>query len=135
MQSKALKEIVEELQDEKEHESKKKTNPDLVENAVRSKRCETNQDHNWVNMGPSTCQTPRFWNTIETRTYVDLEKAFLGTYGTYLPLCRACMKSMRNALLTYLHMHPDADAAKSIAISMLAEQVFHKMHKINPVNL
>lgn len=78
-------------------------------------------------MGPPTSDTPRFWCTIELHQFVDWEQAVLGTYGTYLPLCRACMKTIRSALLAY----SQAQGAEAVAISMLAEQIYYKVHKID----
>ena len=89
--------------------------------------CETEKDHNWLNMGPPTTDTPRFWCSIEIHKYVDWEKAVTGTYGTYLPLCRACMKAIRSAILA----NNEAQGAEAIAISMLAEQIYYKIHKID----
>ena len=78
-------------------------------------------------MGPPTTDTPRFWCSVELHKYVDWEKAVTGTYGTYLPLCRACVKAIRSAILA----NDEAQGAEAVAISMLAEQIYYKIHKID----
>ena len=80
-------------------------------------------------MGPPKSDTPRFWSSIETQKFIDWEKAITGVYGTYLPLCRSCMKTIRSAILKI----DNAQGAEAIAISMLAEQIYFKVQKIDDV--
>ena len=82
-------------------------------------------------MGPPETDTPRFWNTVEFNMYIDWEKSVTGDYGTYLPLCRACVKTIRSAILA----NKQAQGAEAIAISMLAEQIYFKIHKIHMATL
>ena len=89
--------------------------------------CETSS-HNWVNMGPPRSSTPCFWNSIGVNAYVDWEKSYLGLFGFYVPLCRGCMKTIRNACLA--HPQKESDGSDAIVLSMLAEQIYHKMNKI-----
>ena len=88
--------------------------------------CETGSGHNWVNMGPPSSGTIRFWSCIGTYQFIDWEKAVTGVYGTYVPLCRSCMKSIRSAIVNIENVH----GAEAIAISMLAEQIYYKVQKI-----
>ena len=89
--------------------------------------CETEADHNWLNMGPPKSDTPRFWCSIEIQKFIDWEKAITGVYGTYLPLCRSSRNTIRSAILEI----DDAQGADAVAISMLAEQIYYKVQKID----
>jgi hypothetical protein len=91
--------------------------------------CETGSGHNWVNMGPPSSGTIRFWNRVGTYQYIDWERAVTGDYGTYVPLCRSCMKSIRLGILK-IESVPETSDAQAIAINMLAEQLYHKVQKI-----
>ena len=93
--------------------------------------CETSKGRNWLNMGPDLNSSPRFWNTIQTHIFVDWEKSYVGHYGTFLPFCKTCMKSLRCGLKNYVNEHPEIEDSTAIAISMLSEQIYHKVRKIS----
>ncbi len=92
--------------------------------------CETSRGRNWLNMGPDLNSSPRFWNTIQTHVFVDWEKSYVGQYGTFLPFCKTCMKSLRFGLKKYADEHPEMEDSAAVAISMLSEQIYHKVRKL-----
>ena len=50
----------------------------------------------------------------------------MGNYGMYIPICKACVKSMRTRILNFNSAH----GAEAIAINMLAEQIYFEAQQI-----
>jgi hypothetical protein len=88
--------------------------------------CETGKDCNWLNMGPPQTDTWQFWNSIDFNLYIDWEQQVSGDYGTYLPFCKYCMSTIRSTI----QRNHAASGATAVAISMLAEQIYFKVHEI-----
>ena len=92
----------------------------------RTLQCETETDLNWLNMGPARDATPCFWSSIDTSIFINWEKAAMGNYGMCVPICKACVKSMRTRILNFNNAH----GAEAIAINMLAEQIYFEAQQI-----
>jgi hypothetical protein len=77
-------------------------------------------------MGPPQTDTWQFWNSIDFNLYIDWEQQVSGDYGTYLPFCKYCMSTIRSTI----QRNHAASGATAVAISMLAEQIYFKVHEI-----
>ena len=90
---------------------------------------ETWTDLNWLNMGPDRASTPLFWSRVGTVVYLDWQSSVSGDYGLFLPMCRNCMRSMRQGLNRLLYTR-ELRGADEICIHMLCEQLYFKAQQL-----